>query len=88
MDPDQHRLVSSFIESRALPDNLDHGFVHGVRTVLSGLAKVVIRTEDLRKALISGGSPATLDEIAARFDDYLSHRAKGKDRDKVRVVLE
>ena len=88
LDSDQRSIVSSFIESRALPDNLDHGFVHGVRTVLSGLAKVVISTEDLRKALLSGGSPATLDEISARFDDYLSHRARGKDRDKVRFVLE
>ena len=88
LDSDQRILVSSFIESRALPGNLDHGFVHGVRTVLSGLAKVIIRTEDLREALLSGGSPATLDEITARFDDYLNHRAKGMDRDKVRVVLE
>ena len=88
LDSDERRLVSAFIESRTLPEDLDHSFVHGVRTLLSGLAKVVIATQDLRGALISGGSPATIDEITARFEDYLSERAKGKDRDKVRIVLE
>ena len=88
LDSDEGRLVSAFIESRTLPEDLDHSFVHGVRTLLSGLAKVVIATQDLRGALISGGSPATIDELSARFEDYLSERAKGKDRDKVRIVLE
>ena len=88
LDSDEGRIVRAFIESRTLPDDLDHSFVHGVRTLLSGLAKVVIATQDLRGALISGGSPATIDEITARFEDYLSERAKGKDRDKVRIVLE
>ena len=88
LDSDEGRLVSAFIESRTLPEDLDHSFVHGVRTLLSGLAKVVIATQDLRGALISGGSPATIDEITARFEDYLSERAKGKDREKVRIVLE
>ena len=88
LDSDEGRIVRAFIESRTLPEDLDHGFVHGVRTLLAGLAKVVIATQDLRGALISGGSPATIDEITARFEDYLSERAKGKDRDKVRIFLE
>ena len=88
LDSAERRLVSTFIESRTLPEDLDHSFVHGVRTLLSGLAKVIIATEDLRRALISGGSPTTMDEITARFEDYLSELAKGKDRDKVRIFLE
>ena len=88
LDSVEGRVVSAFIESRTLPEDLDHSFVHGVRTLLSGLAKVVIATGDLRDALISGGSPTTIDEVTARFEDYLSERAKGKERDKVRIVLE
>ena len=82
----ERRLMSAFIESRTLPEDLDHGFVRGVRTLLSGLAKVVIATEDLREALLSGGSPATIDEMTTRFGAYLSDRAKGNDPDKVRLV--
>ena len=88
LDPDQRGLVRAFIESRTLPDDLDHGFVHGVRTLLSGLAKVVIATADLRAALLSGGSPATIDEMTSRFAEYLGAQAKGEDREKVRIVLE
>ena len=88
LDSDQRRLVSAFIDSRTLPDDLNHGFVHGVRALLSGLAKVVITTEDLRAALLSGGSPATIDEMTTRFGAYLSDQAKGRDREKVRIVLE
>ena len=88
LDPDQRGLVRAFIESRTLPDDLDHGFVHGVRTLLSGLAKVVIATADLRAALLSGGSPATIDEMTSRFAYYLGAQAKGEDREKVRIVLE
>ena len=88
LDSDEGRLVSAFIESRTLPEDLDHGFVHGVRTLLSGLAKLVIVTADLRAALLDGGSPATIDEMRRRFGNYLDGRAKGKDPDKVRIVLE
>ena len=88
LDSDQRRLVSEFIASRTLPDDLEHGFIHGVRTLLSGLTKVVIATADIRHALLSGGSPATIDEMTSRFVRYLSDQATGNDRDKVRIVLE
>ena len=88
LDSAEGRLVSAFIESRTLPGELNHSFVHGVRTLLSGLAKVVIATADLREALLFGGSPATIDEMTTRFGDYLSDRSKGNDRHKVRIVLE
>ena len=59
LDSDQRGLVSEFIASRTLPDDLEHGFIQAVRTLLSGLTKVAIATEDIRQALLSGGSPAT-----------------------------
>ena len=88
LDSDQRGLVSESLASRTLPDDLEHGFIRAVRTLLSGLTKVAIATEDIRQALLSGGSPATIDEMTTRFGDYLTDRAKGKDRDKVRIVLE
>lgn len=47
-----------------------------------------MKIDDLRGAILAGGSPATLTEMKKRFDDYLSELAKGKDPNKVRVVLE
>jgi hypothetical protein len=86
--PEPRKLVDAFIASRTLPDNLDHDFSHAVKEVVSGLAKVVVTTNDLREALLSGGSPATLGEMKKRFEEYLGEEAKGKDSGKVRLVLE
>ena len=88
LKPEPRQLVDTFIASRTLPDDLDHDFVYAVKEVLSGLAKVVVSTGDLRAALLSGGSPATLGEMKKRFDEYLDDQAKGKDPNKVRIVLE
>ena len=67
---------------------LDPEFIETVQEVLSGLAKVVVDVHELRKALLSGGSPVTLTEMKNRFEVFLSNCAKGKDSDKVRVILE
>lgn len=88
LKPGPRKLVDAFIASRTLPDNLDHDFIHAVKEVLSGLAKVVVKTDDLRAALLSGGSPATLAEMKKRFEEYLDDQAKGRDPGKVRIVLE
>lgn len=88
LKPETRKLVDAFITSRTLPDNLDHDFIHAVKEVLSGLARVVVTTDDLRGALLAGGSPATLGEMKNRFEEYLDDKAKGKDPGKVRIVLE
>lgn len=88
LKPAQQKLIKAFLASRSLPDPLEAPFIQAVQEVLRGLAKVVVAVTDLRAALLAGGSPATLDEIKKRFDDYLEERAKGKDPAKVRIVLE
>ena len=85
---DQRNLVDAFIAWRVLPDNLDHAFIDAVAQVLSGLAKVVVTSDDLRDALFPSGSPATLGGMKKRFEDYLDEKTKGKDPAKVRIVLE
>ncbi|MGH7489740.1 MAG: DUF6079 family protein [bacterium] len=37
---------------------------------------------------MDGGSPCTLAELRSRFDAYVETLARGKDREKLRVVLE
>jgi hypothetical protein len=56
--------------------------------VLSGLQKVPVKADDLREALLSGGSPATPAEMKKRFEEYLDELTKGKEPGKVRIVLE
>ncbi|MEW5804279.1 MAG: DUF6079 family protein [bacterium] len=85
---EQRKLVDDFIKKRVLPDNLAPAFIHALQEVLSGLIKVPVKTTDLRTALLSGGSPATLPEIKKRFEEYLDKLTKGKEPVKVRIVLE
>jgi len=85
---EQKPLVIDFLRSRTLPDPLNKEFIQAVQDVLSGLVKVVVKTPDLQKALLSGGSPCTLQEMNKRFESYLRELAKGKDLAKVRIVLE
>lgn len=88
LKPQPRKLVDGFIKNRALPDDLDQDFIHALQEVLSGLTKVSVRTEDLRVALLAGGSPATPAEMRKRFEEYLAEITKGKDPGKVRIVLE
>jgi len=82
------KLVDGFLKKRTLPDVLDQDFILSLQEALSGLAKVQIKTEDLRAALLEGGSPATPAEMKKRFDEYLDKITRGQEPGKVRIVLE
>ena len=88
LKPEPKKLVNGFINKRILPDELNQDFIHALSEVLAGLQKVPVKTADLRAALLSGGSPATLAEMKKRFEEYLDALTKGKESDKVRIVLE
>ncbi len=88
LKPEPKKLVNGFINKRVLPDELNQDFIHALSEVLAGLQKVPVKTADLRTALLSGGSPATPAEMKKRFEEYLDTLIKGKESDKVRIVLE
>ena len=80
--------MEAFVKSGELPETLAQDFIQGLQEALSGLAKVVLKMDDLKVALSEGGSPATPAEIKKRLEDYLATLTKGKDANKVRIVLE
>ncbi len=88
LKPEARELIDDFIKKRRLPDNLDQDFIHALKEALSGLIKVPVKMADLRDALLSGGSPATPEEMKKRFEEYLDGLTKGKEPGKVRIVLE
>ena len=88
LQPEHRKRVAVFAEKGELPDPYEPDFIEAVREALSGLVKVVVKTADLKAALLAGGSPASPKELKERFDGYLDDLAKGKEQAKVRVVLE
>jgi hypothetical protein len=70
----------------ARPD--DQEFANAVQEALSGLEKIAVKGDEIKQALLQGGSPATPDELRKRFDAFMNERCKGKDATKLRFVIE
>ena len=88
LKPEDRKQIEKFMEEQRLLDTLSKDFIRVIQEVLSGLVKVEVKIEDLHKALFAGGSPVTLDEMKKRFEAYLAELARGKEPNKVRIVLE
>lgn len=84
----QRTLVDSFLKAKMLPDPVTPEFIAAIQEALSGLEKVVITAEDVKAALVSGGSPAKPDDLRKRFENLINERCKGKDASKLRFVVE
>ena len=88
LKPKPRKLVEDFAAAGELPDELSTAFIGALKEVLSGLIKIPVSIASLQEALLSGGSPATPDELKKRFEEFLTQLSKGKDVGKVRIVLE
>ncbi len=84
----QRDLIKGFLASKTLPDPITPEFVAAVQEALSGLEKIVITGDDIKQALLAGGSPATPDDLRKRFESFLNEHCKGKDATKLRFVVE
>jgi hypothetical protein len=81
-------LIKQFIASKKLPDPVPPDFVSAVQEALSGLEKVRLTGDDIKAALLRGGSPAKPEELRDRFEAFLREHSKGKDASKLRFVVE
>ena len=82
------KIVTGFVATKSLPEPVTPKFISAVQEALSGLDKVVVSGEDIRQALLQGGSPATPEDLRKRFEAFLIDRCKGKDTTKLRFVVE
>jgi len=82
------QAVKAFVESGELPEEIDNTFIKALQEVLSGLEKLPINTADVSAALTKGGMPCTPEQLEQRFEAYLKSLTKGKDAQKLRIVIE
>jgi hypothetical protein len=82
------KLIDGFLNSRKFPEPMTTEFANAAQEALSGLEKIGVKSDELKQALLQGGSPAKPDELRSRFDTFLNDRCKGKDSTKVRFVIE
>jgi hypothetical protein len=88
LKPSARGLINDFMVSKRLPDLVTRDFISAVQEALSGLEKIGITSEDIKNALLRGGSPAMPDDLRKRFEAFLNDRCKGKDASKLRFVVE
>jgi hypothetical protein len=88
LKPAQRNLIKDFLATKRLPDPATPEFIAAVREALSGLEKIIVTSDDIKNALLTGGSPATPDDLRKRFESLLNGRCKGKDVSKLRFVVE
>lgn len=83
------KLINAFLASRALPDPITGEFANAVQMALVGLEKVVVKSDEIKQALLHGGSPASLKDVRERFEAFLKERCKGKeDPENLRFIIE
>jgi hypothetical protein len=82
------KLIDAFLSARKLPEPITAEFANAVQDALSGLEKITVKDDEIKQALLQGGSPATPDDLRKRFDTFMNERCKGKDASKLRFVVE
>jgi hypothetical protein len=88
LKPAARSLVDGYISSKVIPEPVTPDFVAAIQEALSGLEKINVSGEDIRQALLLGGSPATPEDLRKRFEAFLNDRCKGKDTTKLRFVVD
>jgi len=86
--PEYRARIETFLSDQHLPEPIDNEFIAAVQEALAGLVKITVRLEDLKSALLKGGSPISPADYRKRIDEHLAELLKGKDPGKVRIVLE
>jgi energy-coupling factor transporter ATP-binding protein EcfA2 len=85
---DQQEMIQEFIATKQLPEDLSSTFIRSLQDLYSGLEKVSVTVDDLNQALLEKGTPCTVDELEKRFADYIVALTKGRERKKIRIVIE
>jgi len=88
LKPKDKALVTDLRERGEVPIPVSADLVQALREALSGLVKVTITVDDLRRALMANGSACSVNEIETRFETYVRSLVKDKDERKVRLVVE
>jgi len=84
----QKKAINDFINNKVLPDPISLEFINAINEVLSGLVKVPVKLDELKSALLSGGTPMTITDMKSRIEGFIQNISKGKDPDKIRITVE
>ncbi len=88
MPPADRERLEVVRDGGDLPDPLDEAFLQALAQALGGLERVTVPSEEILIALAASGTPCTVEELRRRFDKLLERFTRGKDPERVRIVVE
>ena len=83
----EKKIIKNFIKNKKLPSSIDSDFVGAVSRALKGLEKVEISLDEIKKALTTRGNISNPTDIQKRFENLINTKTKGKDKDRIRIIL-
>ena len=86
LKPQQRTVVLEFLHTHKLPEVVDTFFVDAVSALLEGFEPVAIIAEDFLDKLEALG-PCDTDAFKGKISELLKEYSKGKDPEKLRIVL-
>ncbi len=86
LTPDQQLALDAFMKAKKLPEKIDHFFMSAIEALLQGFEPVTINANDLIDKLDAIG-PCDVDTFKARITAMVDGYIKGKDKEKLRIVV-
>lgn len=86
LTPDQQSALDTFLKTKELPDKIDNFFIGAIEALLQGFEPVTINATDLIDKLDAIG-PCDVEAFKARLTTLVDGYTKGKDREKLRIVV-
>ena len=83
---EQRRVIEDFVRLKKLPEKVDVFFVDAVKALLDGFEAVELSAGELIDELENLG-PCDVATFRKKIDSYINSYTKGKDQDKLRLVL-
>jgi hypothetical protein len=85
LDPKQHKLLEDFESGKtSLSKDNALGIRNAIMSLYEGLEKIELSIENMKATF---NKPLTPDEAVSAFKVYVDELAKGKERDKIRIIL-
>ena len=84
---DEKAAIDAFVASKDLGCPIPKPLLEGLRKVLGGLEKIVVKGEDFAAKLKALG-PVEVGQLQKTINDFFADLVEGKDLNKVRVVVE
>jgi hypothetical protein len=86
LSAEQQKAIDDFLKAKVLPEKVDSFLVNAIVDLLKGFDAVTVSGQELIDKLSALG-PLDVGAFKARIDEMVAVYSKGKDKDKLRIIV-